>query len=93
MGNRPKIVLDKVDNAILVYNAGENLHIAAASSDSKWSDWKIVHVEGGPFQSEMLPDPIRWHVDGVLSLMVQATPPRKHEPMPLRVLDFAITVE
>ena len=31
-----------------------DLVIAAARADSKWTDWRVVHVEKGPFVAEML---------------------------------------
>ena len=101
-GNRPKIVIDRADNAILVYGAAHkgasdlfertsDLHIAAATAASQWTDWKTIHVETGPFQNEMLPDPSRWSDEGVLSVMVQEPPAEPHQPTALRMVDFQIT--
>jgi hypothetical protein len=100
-GNRPKIVLDEADNAILVYGAAHkggsdlferasDLCVAAGTAASQWTDWKIIHVETGPFQNEMLPDPTRWRDEGVLSIMVQEPPAEPHQPTALRMLDFHI---
>jgi hypothetical protein len=87
-GSRPKVFTDKKDNAYLIFGKGGNLCIAAASSASKWTDWKVVHREKGPFGNEMLGDPYRWKREGVLSVMVQERPETDHQPTALRVLDF-----
>ena len=95
---RPKLFIDKKDNAYLIYNAGyklaekgkKNLAIARATAMSKWSDWKIIHVESGPFINEMLGDPYRWKNEIVLSVMVQESPKKAHEPTLLRILDFSL---
>jgi len=96
-GDRPKLFLNKEDNAYLVYNdswsqgvfhAKGSLAIAAATADAKWKDWKVVHTEQGPFVNEMLGDVYRWKSEGVLSIMVQQSPNEVYQPTPLRVLDF-----
>ncbi|MCP4639783.1 MAG: hypothetical protein GY851_05095 [bacterium] len=89
-GNRPKILMDEADNAYVVYCEDEELHIAGATTASEWTDWRIVHVDEGPFMSEMVPDTARWQADGVLSVMVQGPPDKPHAPTPLRVLDFSV---
>jgi len=98
-GNRPKLFMDKADNAYLVYNDSwsrgissldGNLIIAAATASSRWKDWKIIHTEKGPFAGEMLGDPYRWKSEGVLSIMVQESPNKAHEPTALRILDFSL---
>jgi hypothetical protein len=99
VGSRPKLFLDEQDNAYLIYCDAwrrgifarkGNLIIAAATADSKWKDWRVVHVEQGPFLSEMLGDVYRWKSQGVLSVMVQQSPDSFHEPTPLRILDFSL---
>ncbi|MBN2307655.1 MAG: BNR repeat-containing protein [Candidatus Hydrogenedentes bacterium] len=92
-GNRPKVFLDKADNALLIYTADGNLNIAAATAASQWTDWRVVHVEEGPFVNEMLGDPYRWRQEGVLSVMAQDMPAEPHAPTPLRILDFIVGVE
>jgi hypothetical protein len=101
-GNRPKVFIDADDNAFLIYAARHreapmqsevyfergDLIIMAATAASKWTDWQVIHKEAGPFGNEMLGDPVRWKQSGVLSVMVQQGPSKKHEPTPLRVLDF-----
>jgi len=103
-GNRPKIFMDKSDNAYIIFGmrrqpaklADGHLHragdlaIAAATAASKWEDWKVIHVEKGPFVNEMLGDNYRWAKDGVLSIMVQQSPEKTHQPTPLRILDFSL---
>jgi len=104
-GNRPKLFLDKDDNAYLIYgtrrnsaklaggplHAQGNLTIAAATAESKWRDWQVIHTEEGPFVNEMLGDTHRWRKEAVLSVMVQQSPAKPHEPTPLRILDFALS--
>ncbi|MHC4521629.1 MAG: BNR-4 repeat-containing protein, partial [Planctomycetota bacterium] len=104
-GNRPKVFLDKCDNACVIYAARQpsaqladgHLHVAgdlvivAATAASGWTDWQILHVEKGPFVNEMLGDPYRWKKDAVLSVMVQESPSKPHEPTTLRILDFSTT--
>ena len=100
-GNRPKILIDRSDNAILIYGADHHdsseqfarrndLHIAAATAASQWTDWKTIYVEEGPFQNEMLADPACWRDEGVLSIMVQEAAAQAHQPTALRVLDFSV---
>ena len=103
-GNRPKVLMDKSDNAYIIFGtrrqpaklADGHLHsagdlaIAAATAASEWKDWKVVHVEKGPFVNEMLGDNYRWAKDGVLSIMVQQSPEKTHQPTPLRILDFSL---
>ena len=103
-GNRPKLFFDRRDNAYLVFNrwrpddsdvdgrgvirGNGDLVIMAASAQAKWSDWRIIHTERGPFVNEMLGDPYRWLAEGVLSLLVQQSPAQPHDPTPLRILEF-----
>jgi len=87
-GNRPKVFIDRRDNAYLIYRKGGDLVIAAATSAAKWTDWQVVHREKGPFVNEMLGDPYRWKKEGVLSVVVQTEPKEDHQPTALRVLDF-----
>lgn len=102
-GNRPKLFMDKNDNAYLIFRAEHkfaekerdvflegNLVIAAATARSKWTDWNVIHVEAGTFVNQMLGDPTRWKTDGTLSVMVQETPKKLHDPTPLRILDFTL---
>ena len=90
-GNRPKVFVDKEDNAFLIYAANGDLVIAAATAASKWTDWAVVHVEKGPFVNEMLGDPYRWRQEGILSVLVQESPENPHDPTPLRILDFGFS--
>ena len=99
-GDRPKIFIDKDNNIFMIYSAElltENngfwaapgdLVIASATSASKWTDWKVAHVEKGPFVNEMLGDVYRWKDEGILSVMVQEMPEGKHQATSLRILDF-----
>jgi len=102
-GNRPKIFIDKFDNAYIIYGmrrqsvklADGHLHsagdlvIAAATAASKWKDWQVIHIEKGPFINEMLGDLYRWKKESTLSVMAQQSPTKAHEPTPLRILDFS----
>ncbi|MBL7153075.1 MAG: BNR repeat-containing protein [Phycisphaerae bacterium] len=103
-GNRPKLFIDKADNAYLIYSAKRaaaqladghlhvqgDLTVAAATAASKWRDWRIVHVEKGPFVNEMLGDVYRWRKESVLSVMVQESPKKAHDPTALRILDLSV---
>jgi hypothetical protein len=104
-GDRPKIFADKNDNIYMIYGAQHSgtlnnlkyaegdLVIAAAGADSKWTDWKIIHTEKGPFVNEMLGDVYRWRNDGILSVMVHEMPAAVHESTPLRIIDFQFSGE
>lgn len=100
-GDRPKIFIGS-DNTIFMIHSARlpvtnsnfsaspgDLVIAAASANSNWTDWQIIHIEKGPFVNEMLGDPYRWKKEEILSVMVQETPVKKHESTPLRILDFS----
>ncbi|MHC4741728.1 MAG: BNR repeat-containing protein [Planctomycetota bacterium] len=101
-GNRPKVFIDRNDNAFLIFAAKRpaekladghlhrrgDLKIAAASARSQWKDFEIIHTEPGPFVNEMLADPYRWKSQKILSVMTQQSPQKPHDPTPLRILDF-----
>lgn len=93
-GHRPKIFADSDDNIYMIYSTSSqgrilnDLVIQAASAESNWTDWKVIHTEKGPFVNEMLGDYYRWKNHRVLSVMVQQSPTEKHESTPLRILDF-----
>ncbi len=103
-GNRPKLFFDNKDNAYLIfarkishkpmdwdiYFPDGALVIMAATASSKWNDWRVVHVEKGPFVNEMLGDFSRWKTSQILSIMVQQSPTKDHEATPLRILDFGL---
>ena len=106
-GNRPKLFIDENDNAYLIYcaqhdsigvdqdigfSAGD-LIIAAATADSRWTDWQVIHAERGPFVNEMLGDLYRWKEEGILSVIVQELPKEDHDPTPLRILDFSFKTD
>jgi hypothetical protein len=102
-GNRPKLFIDNNNNAILIYGAKQkssnmdygiyfasgDLVMAAATAASKWTDWKVIFTENGPFGNEMLGDFYRWKSEGILSVMVQETPPEPGVSTSLRILDFS----
>jgi hypothetical protein len=84
VGNRAKIFFDADDNAYAIFMVNQNdewkfniyfkkgnLVIATASATSKWSDWKLIHREPGPFLNQALFDDTRWETDGVLSVIAQ----------------------
>ncbi|MDP6633700.1 MAG: BNR repeat-containing protein [Phycisphaerae bacterium] len=98
-GTRPKIFIDGRDNAYVIFSNSwsrgifypkGSMLIAAATSRSEWKDWKILHVEKGPFGNEMIMDFHRWKQDGILSVMAQGSPEKAHAPTPLRILDFTV---
>lgn len=105
-GNRPKLFIKPNGDAFLIYNASRNpenmssggLHfsdgdlvIAAATSQSRWTDWKIIHTEPGLFYNEMLADPVRFEQDQILSIMVQESSTVSRQPTKLRILDFSLS--
>ena len=101
-GDRPKIFVSKNNNLYLIHSARLSIQnnnfsaeegdlvIAAATSENEWSDWQIIHVEKGPFVNEMLGDPQRWKEEEILSVIVQEMPGKKHQPTPLRIIDFEV---
>jgi len=97
-GTRPKIFTDNDNNAYVIcsnawadgiFATKGNLAIVQATSKARWKDWKVIHVEKGPFLNEMVFDYYRWKRDKILSVMVQESPKKAHEPTPLRILDFS----
>jgi len=88
-GNRPKVFIDKADDAHLIFQKGGNLVIMGAAASKSWKNWKILHTEKGPFINEMLGDYYRWCESGILSVMVQEKP-KNHEPTSLRIIDFEL---
>ena len=69
--------------AVIVHPRGLGVRQpSAALFRASWTDWRVVHVEKGPFVNDMLGDPGRWKRDGVLSVMVQESPRRAHEGSP-----------
>lgn len=103
VGNRAKILLDSNDNAYAIYMLNKtdewdwgiyfthgDLVIATASAKSRWTDWKVIHRESGPFLNEAHFDDTRWEADGVLAVFVQDSPEKPHDATPLRILDFQI---
>jgi len=97
-GNRPKVFLDADDNAYVICGvpssaatlADGHLHREGDTAALNWEDWRILHREKGPFVNEMLGDLHRWKTEAVLSVMVQESPEKAHEPTALRILDYAI---
>lgn len=103
VGSRPKLFFRPNGDAYLIYQAWQsvnlsdaatnllygNLVVAAATAATEWTDWRIVHVESGPFMGEALGDPFRF-AEGVLSVMAQQSPTSVGQSTPLRVLDFQL---
>ena len=89
-GNRPKLFIDQGDNAYLIFSdtrssrdldpSRGNLKIMAATPEQHWKDWKVIHVERGPFGNEMLGDYYRWQQEGILSVIVQGLPKNRIKP-------------
>ena len=102
-GSRPKVLTDRNNNALLIWGAAQpdaewygsgwfrhaDLKIAVATAKSGYTDWRIAHVERGPFANEMLADTHQWQRDGTLSVMVQETAAH-HVPSRLRIVEFRI---
>jgi len=103
-GSRPKLFFRENGDAILIYQScrdpmalGQDIYfvngdltVCAATAASGWTDWRLVHVEEGPFINEMLGDAHRLAADGILSVMVQETPAVSGAPTVLRIVDLAL---
>ena len=102
-GTRPKIFMDEKDRIYLAYTCryksdkiqlgkkielGE-LVIASSTKQKNYKDWQIVFTQKGPYGNEVLGDYYRWKKEGVLSLLLQNSPEKKHEPTALKVLDIS----
>ncbi len=105
VGNRPKMLFDKSDNAYVVYSAyrdptrwycdlslvNGSLRHASASAASKWTDCRVVYRDAGNYMNEPLGDLARLADDGVLSIFVQdAARLKPRESTPLQILDFRL---
>jgi hypothetical protein len=71
-----------------IYFTNGDLTICAATAQSNWADWQVIHVETGLFINEMLGDYHRFKSEEILSVMVQQTPTSSGQSTPLRILDF-----
>ncbi|MCE5185586.1 MAG: BNR repeat-containing protein [Planctomycetaceae bacterium] len=103
-GNRPQLYIRPNGDAFMIYNAPVSLTelasglyfnfghltIAAATGESKWTDWQVIHTETGPFLNEMLADPVRFEQDQVLSIMVQESPATSRLPTPLKIIEYTL---
>jgi hypothetical protein len=101
-GSRPKLFIRENGDAFLIYQScrdplalGLNIYftngdltICAATAQSNWADWQVIHVETGLFINEMLGDYHRFKSEEILSVMVQQTPTSSGQSTPLRILDF-----
>lgn len=103
VGQRPKLFIRSNGDAYAICQAwrstslthsGIYIHdgdlvIQAATEANHWADWRIIHVEQGPFLNEALADPYRFR-DGILSVAMQESPSANGQSTPLRVLDFQL---
>jgi hypothetical protein len=98
-GSRPKLFMDRNDNALLIYSdtknheigvRGADLKVMAATAESSWEDWQVVHTLTGPFVNEMVGDFYRWRQEEVLSVLVQEMPASPHLSTPLRIIDLVL---
>jgi hypothetical protein len=93
-GGRPQLWFDARDNAFLVFagdrfNPSSDLSIASASAGKKWTDWKVIHRERGPFTGQ--PQIDRHSAANLLSVYIQAEPKDLQTPSsPLRVIIFKV---
>ena len=92
IGSRPQLWFDSADNAYAIavgdrFNESEYLSVLAASAKSKWTDWKEIHREKGPFTGQ--PQVDRYAKANVLSVYVQEAPKAAGvTESPLRVMTF-----
>lgn len=54
--SRPKVFIDKADNAYLIFPKSGKLIIMGGQASASWKDWKVIHTEPSSFHSEMLGD-------------------------------------
>lgn len=74
-----------------LYFTNGDLVIATATKASNWTDWKINHVETGPFVSEAQADEKLFRSNGVLSVIMQNSPAGTgNTGTTMRTLDYAI---
>jgi putative BNR repeat neuraminidase len=85
---RSQLLLDAHDNAYVVMPFGR---IAAASAESDWSDWTMLHEEDLGAFGEVVLDYHRVATDGVLSFLYQEASSGT-TPSPLHVIDFQLPV-
>lgn len=85
-----RVYADAHDNLYFTYRDGENLVVAGATAAAKWTDWRILHEETGPFISSFTGDSSRVKREGALSVFAQDMPEKAGQPTRLRVLDFCI---
>ena len=93
VGSRPKIFFDANDNAIAIYNRGDTLRMATATSSHNWTDWTEVGTvpDAAGFSSEALADEDLFKQNGILSVYLQKTPSANAQPSELHSLDYQIT--
>lgn len=92
MGSRPQLWFDSADNAFVIF-VGDRFHespylsIVAATAKTKWTDWKLVHRETGPFIGQ--PQIDRYGNPNRLSVYIQEAPKQFGDTAsPLRVMTF-----
>lgn len=74
-----------------LYFTNGDLVIATATKGSNWTDWKINHVESGPFVSEAQADDKLFRDTGVLSVIMQNSPTGTgNTGTTMRTLDYTI---
>jgi len=87
--NRPKLVSTSNSDLIAMVNNKAQIVLLAATAESEFRDWRVIHIEEGPWNGEPLPDLSRWREEGVLSIYMQKDPPNAGEPTDLYVVDFS----
>lgn len=87
--NRPKLAATADNDLIAMFNNRAQIVLLAATVESGYSDWKVIHREEGPWNGEPLPDLTRWSDEGVLSVYMQMDPSQSGEPTDLYVVDFS----
>ena len=93
---RPKLLMDRHDNAYLVFSesidpeteAGARMHVGTATAAALWKDWTAVHTQPQTFTGEPLVDFYRWRDEGVLSIYMQEHPQTAQQPTALHVIDL-----
>ena len=89
--NRAKLVSTPDSDLIAMFNNKARIVLMTATAKKQYSDWRVLHIEEGPWDGEVLPDLGRWRDEGVLSIYMQMEPANRHDPTDLCVVDFHLT--
>lgn len=98
-GRKPRLVVNEAGDALLVFNKGADLeyhdrdhggrlHVAAATAETQWTDWRVVYTSDRDYVGEPRVDMLRWRAEHMLSVYVQQKPAQPGQPSPLWLIDL-----